>query len=132
MKKKILANALCATFIGSVFTVPTFADEAALTQKIDKLSAELDALKAELASNRKKTEVVEQKQDVLSNTVQTVAATSAAQEKEHAKTVVSSYGEINYSRLPHSTDQTQADVARAVIGLTHHFDDKTKMVSEFE
>ncbi|HCE09098.1 MAG TPA: hypothetical protein DEQ40_10940, partial [Oxalobacteraceae bacterium] len=48
------------------------------------------------------------------------------------QTVVSSYGEINFNRPVHDASQSQADVARAVIAIEHRFDDKTKMVSEFE
>lgn len=49
-----------------------------------------------------------------------------------AGTVISSYGEIGYSHPTKSPQDTNVDVGRAVIGLQHRFDDKTKMVSEFE
>lgn len=45
---------------------------------------------------------------------------------------VTGYGEIGYSRPSKSPQDTYTDVQRAVIGLQHRFDEKTKMVSEFE
>jgi hypothetical protein len=42
------------------------------------------------------------------------------------------YGEINYENYPRKAAQTQADLARAVIGMGHRFDDKTRFVAEFE
>ena len=42
------------------------------------------------------------------------------------------YGEINYANYPRNRSQTQADLARAVIGLGYRFDDRTRFVSEFE
>ena len=47
-------------------------------------------------------------------------------------TVFSAYGEVNYNRPSKDASAAQADVRRAVIGVTHRFDDKTKIVSEFE
>ena len=100
-----------------------------MLQKIEKLAAELDAIKAELTASRKKAEIVEQKQEVLA---QTVAATPAPVSAPAAQTVISSYGEINYTRPRNASNQAEADVARAVLGITHRFDEKTKMVAEFE
>jgi hypothetical protein len=42
------------------------------------------------------------------------------------------YGEINYTNYPRDRPQTQADLARAVIGVGYRFDDRTRFVSEFE
>ncbi len=47
-------------------------------------------------------------------------------------TTVSAYGEIGYSHPTKSTKDTQTDVQRAVIGLEHRFDDRTRVVAEFE
>ena len=49
-----------------------------------------------------------------------------------AATTVSSYGEIGYNRPSRTPDNTVADVQRAVIGMQHRFDDRTKMVAEWE
>jgi len=58
---------------------------------------------------------------------QTQQASAGAQ-----KTTISSYGEIGYTRPTKSAKDAQVDVGRAVVGITHRFDPKTKMVSEFE
>ena len=42
------------------------------------------------------------------------------------------YGEANYENYPRNKSQTQADLARAVIGLGYRFDERTRFVSEFE
>lgn len=132
----------CALLISSIFTLPARADDAALLQRIDKLAAELESLKAELAATRKKTEAVEQKQVSLESATaplvnsnlpaQVAALNEQAQKPSGSATTVTSYGEINYSRPRQAADQAQTDVARAVIAISHRFDDKTKMVSEFE
>ena len=143
MKKTFLAQALYATFACAGLSFSAYAGEAELLQKIEKLAAELESIKAELAANRQKTDRVHQQQEVfVSNmasrdTHQIAAAgsdnaASAALASAGPATVVSSYGEINYSRPKNDASQAQADVARAVIGLSHRFDEKTKMVAEFE
>ncbi|MFZ6657770.1 porin [Undibacterium sp. TJN19] len=142
MKKTLLAQALSVIFLGAAIALPAHAGEAELLQRIEKLAAELESIKAELAAARKKTEVVEQKQEALASTVAAAGATGATNGNPAGNasgtaswaqsTVVSSYGEINYTRPRNSTADTQADVARAVIGISHRFDAKTKMVAEFE
>ncbi|MDO8652091.1 MAG: porin [Undibacterium sp.] len=132
MKKTLLAQALCAAFLTAAITAPAQAGEAELLQKIEKLAAELDAIKAELAANRQKTASVEQKQDVLATTVANNNAVASAAQQGGPKTIISSYGEINYTKPKNAGNQAEADVARAVIGITHRFDEKTKMVAEFE
>ncbi len=136
MKKSLIAQALCIAFIGTALSSPAHASEAELLQKIEKLAAELDAIKAELAASRKKTETVVQKQEALAVTLAALPPTAnpaaAPASAQAPQTVISSYGEINYTRPREASNQAQADVARAVIGITHRFDEKTKMVAEFE
>ena len=132
MKKTLLAQALCAAFLTAAIAAPAQAGEAELLQKIEKLAAELDAIKAELAANRQKTASVEQKQDVLATTVANNSVVASATQQGGPKTVISSYGEINYTKPKNASNQAEADVGRAVLGITHRFDEKTKMVAEFE
>ncbi|MES2106495.1 MAG: porin [Pseudomonadota bacterium] len=142
MNKTLLAQALSIVFLSTAIALPAHASEAELLQRIEKMAAELEAMKAELAANRKKTDAVEQKQEALASTVATTSASAAAGGNAAGgsaglaswaqSTVVSSYGEINYTRPRNATNEAQADVARAVIGITHRFDEKTKMVAEFE
>ena len=138
MKKSIIAHALCVAFIGSALSAPVHASEADLLQKIEKLAAELEAIKAELAASRKKTDVVVQKQEALAVTLVAIpvaaptSATPAPMLVATPQTVISSYGEISYTRPKNASNQTQTDVGRAVLGISHRFDEKTKMVAEFE
>lgn len=138
MKKTLLAQALCAAFLSVAISAPVHAGEAELLQKIEKLAAELDAIKAELAANRQQT--VAQKQEVLATSVAAAASVSASPSANVSTqgsaaapaTVISSYGEIAYTRPRDAANLAQTDVGRAVIGITHRFDEKTKMVAEFE
>jgi hypothetical protein len=138
MKKSLIAQALCIAFIGTALSAPVHASEADLLQKIEKLAAELEAIKAELSASRKKTEVVVQKQEALAVTLAAipvaaaVSPTSVPAIAAAPQTVISSYGEISYTRPRNATNQTQTDVGRAVLGIAHRFDAKTKLVAEFE
>ena len=49
-----------------------------------------------------------------------------------AATTVSSYGEIGYKRPSQATEKTSVDVQRAELGMQHRFDDRTRMVAEWE
>ncbi|WP_211443310.1 phosphonate C-P lyase system protein PhnG [Collimonas humicola] len=146
MKKNILAQAIALALMASPLAAS--ASEAELLKRLDKLAAEVEQLKAELAATKKKTDTVEQRQDALAaapaapaavavaaapaaaTPVSTAAASPAAMLGPN--TVLSSYGEVNYTRPRHDSSNAQTDVARAVIGITHRFDEKTKMVAEFE
>jgi hypothetical protein len=44
----------------------------------------------------------------------------------------SGYGELDYARPTNDPSATTADARRAVLGMTYRFDDKTRIVSEFE
>ncbi len=125
---KTLGLALCA---GMVAPHAVHASEADLLVKIDKLAAELDALRTELNASRKKADsAAEQAQaQAQAGHAATNAAPTAA---GGAQTVLGGYGEINYNRPRKHGEQAQTDVRRAVIGIQHRFDDKTKLVTEFE
>jgi hypothetical protein len=47
-------------------------------------------------------------------------------------TVFSGYGEVNYNHPVRNASGAQTDLRRAVIGIQHRFDEKTKVVAEFE
>lgn len=129
MKKIKLVQAILATLVA--MPMVAMASEAELMQRLDQLSAELDKVKAELAATRQKTEIVAKRQEA-ATAVGATATGSVEPAPGGPQTVVSSYGEINFNRPVHDASQSQADVARAVIAIEHRFDDKTKMVSEFE
>lgn len=134
MKKTKLVQAILATLVAMPMVAT--ASEAELMQRLDKLAAELDKVKAELAATKQKTETVEKRQEAAA-AVAAPASTananvSAAAGSGGPQTVIGGYGEINYNRPTKDASQAQTDVRRAVIGIQHRFDDKTKIVSEFE
>ena len=119
------ANIVAGLSIGPVVHAATLEE---LDKKLTQQAAEMQALRDELASLKaeqgKQATQVQQQSQVIEQTQQ---AGAVAQ-----KTTISSYGEISYSRPPKNARDTQVDVGRAVIGITHRFDEKTKMVAEFE
>ena len=134
-KKTVLKQVLAA----SLYLAPAlaFASEADLILRLDQLAAELQKVKAELAATRQKTDAVEQRQQAAAPTITAAAPASApphpaATEAAGPQTVIGGYGEVNYNRPTKNAAGAQTDVRRVVIGLSHRFDDKTKLVTEFE
>lgn len=139
MTKNLIAAALATAFLSA--SLPALAGEAELLQRIEQLAAELAQLKSELKASIAKTDHVEQRQQELATAATTPAAltTVAASASGGATiqntapaTVLSAYGEVNYNRPRRDAGAAQSDVRRAVVGIAHRFDDKTKMVAEFE
>ena len=134
----LLAVALLApTPWADAQSAPTAA-EIELAQKLDKLSAELTALKAQLAQIQQQRGVPPAAASMATAPAQaapmSVAPAEAVATAAPAQpaTVLSSYGEINYSRPTNNSANTRADVARFVLGYQHRFDEKTKVVAELE
>jgi len=103
-----------------------------LEKKLVQQEEEIKALRDELAqlkvAQTVQTQTIQQQTAVIENTVNA----NAENREALSATTVSSYGEIVYTRPLNSTKDTQVDVARAVIAMSHRFDSQTKMVSEFE
>jgi hypothetical protein len=125
MNKSLVAVAVSAVLLGA--PLHGRASEAELLARIDKLAAELEQLKAELKANKERTEAIGQH----SQAAPPPAAAPAAPASEPA-TVITAYGEVNYNYTTRHPSEARTDVRRAVIGLQHRFDDRTKIVSEFE
>ena len=130
------------------------ADEAALAKRLDALSAQVEALQAEIA--RLKAESAANAAAANAAAAKSAAAATPAAPgalldasapraasvaaapptyafpQIGADTVLSSYGEIQYTRPTKRTDETTADVGRFVIGFQHRFDTRNKMVAELE
>ena len=113
----------------SLFAVTAHADEAELRAKIDQLSAQVEALKAEMKNMHSQTEAIAMQQEATAAKVATVASTAPAAAEQN--TTIWGYGEINYNQ-PKDRDQATMDMRRAVVGIGHRFDDKTRMNAEFE
>lgn len=136
MNKHLIASAIAAAFL--VAPLAATAGEVELLARIDKMAAELEQLKADLKASQQKTAVIEQKQQELAAAAPVAPApaspvfASAAPAASGPATIIGGYGEINYNRPTKNASAAQTDVRRAVISIEHRFDEKTKMVSEFE
>jgi len=60
------------------------------------------------------------------------AAATAQRAGWAANTTLFGYGEINYSRPTEDVAATNTDVARAVLGFRHSFDERTRVTAELE
>jgi len=142
MRKKIASSLSLAAL---ALALPVHADEAALLERVDRLSAELEAVKAELREMKAQRAATATAPAARSPAAAAQAVPSAAPPApvamaapavpaapETAATTIFGYGEINYQNYTKDRSRTQADLARAVIGLEHRFDDKTRFASEFE
>lgn len=112
------------------------ADEAELARRLERLSNELEAVKAELAKMKKEREQAgtQAAPSAATPTASPAEApyTNTEGAARDADTVITSYGEVNYNRPRNATENTVADLRRAVIGLQHRFDSQTKFSFELE
>ena len=115
--------------------------EAELARRLDALAAELAKVKTELAQLQQQ----QQRTAAVPSGTPVAEAAPAAQTAMNAsgtalgpgllaepRTVLTSYGEINYNRPTRDAKAAVADVPRFVLGFQHRFDDKTKVVAELE
>jgi hypothetical protein len=142
-RKTLLALSLA--FVGSAASAQT-ATETELARRLDQLAAELAAVKAQLAQIQKEraappaspvgaaTPASGPAATPSSPAAPVVAAAPAAtaSASNEPATVLTSYGEINYNRPTRTSENTQADIRRFVLGYQHRFDAKTKVVTELE
>jgi len=148
-----------AVAVAAVFASPVaWADEASLKAEIAELRAQIEAMKAqmkELAAQQSKpatpavaaqpapagtpataaapgTQPPQPSQAELAARVEKLEQQVTTQAEEQSATTFWGYGEVAYSRPIHNSSQTQADLARAVLGWGHRFDDRTRMAAELE
>ncbi len=105
---------------------------------LEELAQRLDVLEAENAVLRQKVARLESQPNAAPTAaanaglpVPTSPAATVAGGGE-SSTYLSSYGEIGYTRPSKQPSSSNVDVQRAVIGVTHRFDESTKMVGEWE
>ena len=127
MKQLVISAALAAAFL--VTPVAALAQETDLAKRVEQLAAELEKVKAELAAQRAQAAAAPAPV-APSAPVQPDATAPAA--AAVASTVFTGYGEVNYNRPVRNASGAQTDLRRAVIGIQHRFDEKTKVVAEFE
>lgn len=123
------------------------AREAALMQRLDKLSDELEKVKGQLAELKQQVAATPAPQPV-SQAVPAQATTPVAQvtpslvngadavagnvPASEPATVLGGYGELAYNNYNKDKSRNEADVRRFVLAMQHRLDPKTKIVSELE
>jgi len=145
-----LSHLPLALAIAAAFASPAaLADEAAMKAEIAELRAQIAEMKAqmkEIAAQSKaapapttaampattSAQAPAPAQAALAARVDRLEQTVAAQAETSSETTLFGYGEVTYNRPTHAANQTQADLARAVLGWSHRFDDRTRMAAEFE
>ena len=121
-----------AVTVGLAATANAQSNEAQLMSRLDQLAGELEKLKTELKAMK------EQQANAAASAASPAAAApaGAAYASRSASgapaTVLSSYGEIGYSRPSKNSSATQTDIGRFVLGFQHTFNERTKVVAELE
>lgn len=113
--------------LGSAAHAVTLED---LEKKLLQQAAEMQSLKSELATLKAEQGKQATQAPALEQQADSMYRNGA--KANESQTIVSSYGEIAYTRPTKHARDAEVDVGRAVIGITHRFDSKTKMVAEFE
>jgi hypothetical protein len=150
-----------ALAVAAAFSAPAArADEASLQAEIAELRAQIAEMKAQMsqlaaqnkaaaaaatapttaaapgqaptAPSATAAAATAPQQAALTARVDRLEQSVAAQAETSSETGFFGYGEITYNHPTGASNQTQADLARAVLGWTHRFDDKTRMAAEFE
>jgi hypothetical protein len=140
---RLCAASLSAALLLGAIAAPAAAQgtgQAELAARLDKLAAELAAVKAELARLQQQQAVPNGAPAAPAAGVAPVAATappapptaSGPGLSVEPATVLSSYGELNYNRPTRDSKNAVADLRRFVLGFQHRFDEKTKVVTELE
>jgi hypothetical protein len=127
MKQRVISAALAAAFLAA--PAAALAQETDLAKRVEQLAAELEKVKAELAAQRAQAAAAPAPVAPSAPAQPDVTAPAAA---AVASTVFTGYGEVNYNRPVRNASGAQTDLRRAVIGIQHRFDEKTKVVAEFE
>ena len=145
---------LAAAVAAALASPAALADEAALKAEIAELRAQVEQMKAQIkdlatasrpapapspavaesaaAPSSAPAQTAQPAQGELAARVEKLEQSVSAQAEEQSATTLFGYGEIAYARPTHDSSQTQADLARAVLGWAHRFDDRTRMAAELE
>lgn len=120
------ARALAAGLLAAgLLTAPARADDAGLLNRIQKLEAELNALRADLRRTQAQAEAAT-----------AVVEQSARGAGGDAATRLGGYGELHYNALgnrkPGGADKDELDFHRFVLFFGHEFNERTRFFSELE
>lgn len=158
MTSKPSTIAAAAALLGAALCMPAHAQtptEAELARKLDRLAAELAEAKAQLARLRESAGAGAGAANANTTSPPTAAASPgtaaaaaqppaaasaapvpvparAAAGRDEPATVLTSYGEVDYTRPTKAARDAEIDLRRFVLGLQHRFDPKTRLVAELE
>jgi hypothetical protein len=108
-----------------VASLPAYADEAELRERIRQLDQEMQELSSRLKEMDQRTEALASQQEEGAGQPGRVSS-------EPSPPSIWGYGEIHYNRPTHDSGTTRMDLHRAVVGFGYHFDETTRFNSEFE
>jgi hypothetical protein len=142
MQRKLIALAAAAASLTLALPAAQAqsVNEADLARRVEQLAAELAAVKAQLAQLQQQRAAAPAAAGAPAATPPQAAApapapapvAAAPAKPSEPATVLTSYGEVNYNRPNHASENAQADLRRFVLGLQHRFDERTKFVGEIE
>ena len=112
---------------GLVASANAQSNEAQLMGRLDQLAAELEKVKIELKAMKAQQASAASAAAAPSGAVYATGSAGGS-----PATVLSSYGEIGYTRPSKNSSATQTDIARFVLGFQHSFNERTKVVAELE
>ena len=127
MKQRVISAALAAAFLAA--PVAALAQETDPANRDEQPAAQLENGTAEPAAQRAQAAAAPAPVAPSAPAQPDATAPAAA---AIASTVFTGYGEVNYNRPVRNASGAQTDLRRAVIGIQHRFDEKTKVVAEFE
>lgn len=137
-------NPAIAMAIALLFSAPAFAEttEETLLRRVDDLSRQLDALKAEVRELKVQNQALAAPAAAYPNPPPAAVAANAPPPADNGvvsalpsvleRASLSGYGEVNYNRYDHDASRTEATLRRAVFGIGYRFNENTRFVSEFE
>jgi len=155
MSRTPLSIAVTTALLGAALSMPAHAQTPTaieLARKLDRLAAELAEVKAQLATLRAQggaagavgaaaaapeTAAAARPAPATADAAPASARPSAVErtagvERTEPATVLTSYGEINYTRPTKASQNAEVDLRRFVLGFQHRMDPKTRLVAELE
>jgi hypothetical protein len=146
MRRTPFSIAVTTALLGAALSLPARAQtptEVELARKLDRLAAELAEVKAQLATLRAQggTASTATAASEAGTAIRAAPATADAApasgrparvERTEPATVLTSYGEINYTRPTKAPQNAEVDLRRFVLGFQHRMDPKTRLVAELE
>ena len=148
MRRTPLSIVVSTALLGAALSMPARAQtptEIELARKLDRLAAELAEVKAQLATLRAQggnasTATGASEAGTATRAAPATATADAAPtsgrptraEQSEPATMLTSYGEINYTRPTKAPQNAEVDLRRFVLGFQHRMDPKTRLVAELE